>query len=88
MLRQTSIYIANIQYISICCLSVKALHLQYILLRALLLFLMRMMKTYFHRTKEKCGHKTSKCKKKKLDKFFFPWVECTGFPQYGSSCLF
>ena len=54
-----------------------ALHLQYYGSWALLL-LLRMMKTYSPRTMEKCGHKTSKCKRKKLDMFFFPWVECTG----------
>jgi len=69
--------IANINNIGICCLSVMALHLQYYCSWALLL-LLRMMKTYSPRTMEKCGHKTSKCKRKKLDMFFFPWVECTG----------
>ena len=36
---------------------------------------------------QKCGLWDQQMSSKKLDKFFFPWRECTGIPQYGSSCL-
>jgi len=36
---------------------------------------------------QKCGLQDQQMLRKKLDKFFFPWRECTGIPQYGSSCL-